>query len=482
MLDLAPVSYAIGLVVAGLGAAMALPLLAEMLADGAASGDFLISGCMAVAFGALLAIPFHGQRSARLSVRQALVLIAALWVAVPVFGAVPLYVASNGLSVTDAVFEAMSGFTTTGSTVLSNLEAQPPGILLWRGLLQWLGGIAVVVVAMLFLPRIGVGGMALFRSSLGEGSDHVQPRVRRVLLLTCLVYGILSVSCALLYIRFDLPPLEAAILAMTTVATGGFGTRDSSFAAYPAAVEYAAILFMLLASLPFLRYVQMLEGRLRPMHRDSQVRSFLWIVLLACASLAAWLAAASDLTLEAAVRKSLFNGVSILTGTGFASAAYDEWGGFAVGLFLLIGLVGGCAGSTTCSVKVFRYQVLFASLSAQLQRVRSPRGVFIPRYEGNAVPDDVTSSVAGFLFLFFSTLLVLTILLSMAGLDLLTATSGAVAALANIGPGLGPVIGPTGNYASLPDAAKWLLIAGMFLGRLEILGFLVMIQLSFWRD
>ena len=480
MLDLAPVSYAIGLVVAGLGTVMAIPALVEFLEGSAAAGDFLYCSAVSIAFGALFAIPFHGQRSARLSVRQTLILVAAIWIAVPVFGSLPFLAAEEGLSVTDAFFEAMSGFTTTGSTVLGDLEHRPTGILLWRGLLQWIGGIVVVMVAILFLPRIGVGGMALFRSSLGAGTDDVQPRIRSVFVLTCMAYGILSLLCALTYLSFD--PLEAFVLAMTTIATGGFGTRDSSFAEYPPAIEYAAILFMLLASLPFLRYVQILEGRLRPLLRDSQVKAFLLAAASASAMLAVWLVMTSEAGLEPAIRKSLFNGISILTGTGYASAGYDGWGGFAVTLFLLIGLIGGCAGSTTCSIKVFRFQVLLASLSAEIRRVRNPRGIYTPRYEREAIPQDVIASVSGFLFLFVASLITLTILLSMTGLDLLTAASGAATALANVGPGLGPIIGPEGNFASLPDASKWLLTFGMLLGRLEILGVLVLFQLSFWRN
>ena len=482
MLDLAPISYAIGLVVAVLGSIMAIPALVEFLEGTAAAADFLYCSAVSVAAGALFAIPFHGQRSARLSVRQALILVAALWIAVPVFGSLPFLVAIEGLSLTDAIFESMSGFTTTGSTILDNLEERSPGILLWRGLLQWIGGIAVVIVAILFLPRIGLGGMALFRSSLGAGTDNIQPRTRSVFMLTCLAYAILSVLCAATYLSFDLRPLEAIVLAMTTIATGGFGTRDASFAEYPPAIEYAAILFMLLASLPFLRYVQFLEGRFRPILRDSQIRTFLLTAATVVLMLVLWLLSTSEAGFEEVLRKSLFNGVSILTGTGYASAGYDNWGGFAVTLFLLAGLIGGCAGSTTCSIKVFRFQVLVASLSAELRRIRNPLGVYTPRYERQAIPPAVISSVSGFFFLFAASLITLTVLLSMTGLDLLTAASGAATALANVGPGLGPDIGPEGNFSSLPDAAKWLLTFGMLLGRLEILGVLVLFQLSFWRD
>ena len=481
MLDLAPVSYVLGLLVAGLGAIMAIPALVEFLAGSPAAGNFLYCGAISIAFGAIFAIPFHGKRSARLSLRQTLVLIAAIWIVLPLFGSLPFLVAEAGLSVTDAFFEAMSGFTTTGSTVLDQLEHRPAGILLWRGLLQWIGGIAVVVVAILFLPRIGVGGMALFRTA-PAGARAVQLRVRSVFRLTCFAYGILSLLCALTYLSFGLPPLDALVLAMTTIATGGFATRDSSFADYPPAIEYAAVVFMLLASLPFLRHVQLLEGRLRPLLRDSQVKTFLCTAAAASAMLAFWLLAHSDTGWETAIRKSLFNGVSILTGTGYASAGYDGWGGFAVALFLLIGLIGGCAGSTTCSIKIFRFQVLLASLAAEIRRLRNPRGIYTPRYEGGTIPPDVIASVSGFLFLFAASLVTLTILLSMTGLDLLTAASGAATALANVGPGLGPVIGPEGNFAPLPDAAKWLLSFGMLLGRLEILGVLVLFQLSFWRN
>jgi trk system potassium uptake protein TrkH len=268
---------------------------------------------------------------------------------------------------------------------------------------------------------------------------------------------------------------------MTTIATGGFSTHDASFGAFGAGAEYIAVTFMLLASLPFVRYVQLLNGGIMPLLSDSQVCAFFGTTVVTVGLLSIWLLTAQDWALEPALRKALFNGVSILTGTGYASADYMLWGAFPVTLLFLVGLIGGCAGSTCCSIKIFRFQLLAAAVVAQVRQIVSPRAIFTPRYEGRPVSEDVISSVMAFFVLFVVTVAVVAILLGLMGLDTITAVSGAVTAVANIGPGLGPEIGPSGTFAGLPDGAKWILAMAMLVGRLELMSVYVLFTIRFWR-
>lgn len=483
MRDLSPIGYVLGLLIVALGVMMLIPAGFQFLFAPGGWQPFLLATGMTIALGLFLVIACLHRKPEHFTVRQSVLLVVLVWLVIPGLGSLPLVFSAQPLSVTDAVFESMSGFTTTGSTVLSGLEEMDRGILLWRGLLQWIGGIAVVVLAVAFLPRFGVGGMQLFRTTMSQQSGDRLIQLRSIFVGTCSIYIVLTASCALTYVQFGMSPFEAAVHAMTTIATGGFATRDDSFAGYSAAIEYSAVLFMLLASFPFLCYMQLMNRRIRPLLTDSQIRGFLAVAFTIVVALVLWRTATAEVTsIETVIRKALFNGVSILTGTGYVSADYDQWGGFALAVFFLIGLIGGCAGSTTCSVKIFRYQVLASALFSQFRRIEGPHRVSVPLYQGRPIDPEIIASVIGFLFLFVTALVVFTILLSLTGLNLETAASGAATALANVGPGLGEVIGPTKNFASLNDPAKWLLTAAMLFGRLELLTVLVLFQLSFWRD
>ena len=378
-------------------------------------------------------------------------------------------------------FEAMSGLTTTGSTVLSDLQNLPRGILLWRAMLQWFGGIGVVVVAMVFLPALRVGGMQIFRTEGFDTFGKILPRAAQIARSIANIYLILTGFCFLSYILVGLSGFDAIVHAMTTIATGGFSNYDSSFATLGASVEYVAILFMLLAALPFVRYVQLMAGSSDPLYRDPQIRGFLIIVATIVVILSLWQYLFNANQIELALRKAAFNAISIMTGTGYASADYMLWGAFPITLLLFIGLIGGCAGSTSCSIKVFRFQLLFASVQTQIRRLHNPNGIFQPRYGETTVAQDVIASVMAFFMFFMVTLAVVAMALGLTGLDFLTSLSGAIAALANIGPGLGAQIGPAGNYAGLNDVAKWILAITMLIGRLELLAVFVLLTPSFWR-
>ncbi|WP_421701312.1 TrkH family potassium uptake protein [Aliiroseovarius sp.] len=480
MLDLRPVGYVIGLLVAVLGATMLIPMGIDLVVGSPDWIVFLQSAVITMLVGGSVALATSNGVGQGLTIQQTFILTTGVWVALPLFGALPFVLGDVDARGVDAFFEAMSGLTTTGATVLSGLDTLPEGLLFWRGLLQWFGGIGIIVVAMVFLPELRIGGMQIFRSEGFDTFGKILPRATEISSRISVIYFSLTVVCAVVYYALGMSAFDAATHAMTTIATGGYANYDSSFGAFGAGPEYAAVAFMLLAALPFVRYVQLVAGTARPLLNDPQVRVFFGTAVVLVLLLSSW-QFLFDAIEEEVFRKVLFNVTSILTGTGYASTDYMHWGSFPVVMFFFIGLIGGCAGSTACSIKIFRYQLLFASIKAQIQSIHSPHGVFTPRYAGRRVGEDVLSSVMGFFVLFVVSLGLISVLLGMTGLDFITSVSGAAAALANIGPGLGSEIGPAGNYAGLNDTAKWILIAAMLIGRLELLVVYVLFTLKFWR-
>jgi len=482
MIDLRPVGYVIGLLVATLGLTMLPSFAADLIAGNGHWPVFLESAIITTLIGTLVAMACANGVTAGLTVRQTFLLTSTIWITLPLFGAIPFIIGATNCDFTDAYFEAMSGLTTTGSTVLGGLEALPEGIKLWRGTLQWLGGIGIIVVAMVFLPELRVGGMQIFRSESFETMGKILPRAAQIASRISVIYVGLTVACALTYNALGMPSFDAVVHAMTTLSTGGMANTDSSFGIYGAGIHYVGAFFMFSAALPFVRYVQLLGGSAKPLLRDSQVRTFFWIIMVCVLMITAWVWGREGQVTEIAFREALFNVVSIISGTGYASADYMAWGTFPVVMFFFIGLIGGCAGSTACSIKVFRYQLLFASLKAQIRQIHSPHGVFIPRYEGRPVGQDVLNSVMAMFVLYILLVGIFSVLLGLTGLDFITSVSGAATALANVGPGLGPQIGPAGNFVGLNDTAKWLLAAAMWIGRLEIMVVLVIMTRRFWRE
>lgn len=482
MLDLRPVGYVIGILLVAFGAAMALPALADLMADSPNWRAFGVAGSVTVFVGAALWLACRSERLEGLTIRQTFLLTVLIWVVTPGFGSLPFMFGAPQARTVDAFFEAMSGVTTTGATVFSGLDHMPPGVLLWRAMLQWFGGLGIIVVALAFLPALRVGGMQLFKSEAFDTFGKILPRATEIAASLSWLYVGLTLACTVAYSAFGMSEFDALCHALTTIATGGFANYDASFGAFSPGAEYAASLFMVLASLPLVRLVQLVAGSYRPLLGDPQVGAFLGITVAIVGSLVAWRLLAGHTDVEAVIRRSLFNGISILTGTGYASENYEAWGSFAVVLLFIAGLIGGCAGSATCAVKVFRFQVLVAAIVGQVRAIHSPSGVFPPRYGGRPIEDGVISSVMTFFYMFGLTLGVVTVALSMMGIDKTTAISGAASALANIGPGFGPIIGPAGNFAPLPDAAKWLLSATMLLGRLELISVFVLFTAAFWRN
>ena len=481
MVDFRPIGYVIGLLVAALGVSMLIPMFVDLAQDNDHAGTFLEVALITLLIGGLMALASSNSVAGGMNLQQIFLLTTGVWVVLPFFGALPFMWGDLGAGFTDAYFEAMSGLTTTGSTVFSGLEALPSGLLVWRSMLQWFGGIGIIVVAMAFLPELRVGGMQIFRSEGFDTDGKVLPRAAEIASRISIIYLVLTLACAVAYLVAGMPLFEAANHAMTTIATGGFSTRDQSFGSFQGAPEYVAVVFMILASLPFVRYVQILAGSSKPLLRDSQVRAFLAALLTIVALVAIHRLLTQGTAAHSALREALFNITSIMTGTGYASADYQLWGAFPVTMFFLVGLIGGCAGSTSCSVKVFRYQILLKAVANQIRRIQSPHGVYQLKYAGRRLSEDVLSSVMVFLTMFLVTLGVVAVLLSATGLDLVTSVSGAATAIANVGPGLGTMIGPEGNFADLSVAAKWILLSAMLVGRLELLVVFVLFTSRFWR-
>jgi trk system potassium uptake protein len=477
-----PVFLILGILIAGLGTAMLVPMAADALLgnetwEAFAAGAFL---CTTLGLGVWSASRGTGTL---LTARQAVIMTVGAWVGLSSFAALPLYWSGIAPTYTDAFFEAISGITTTGSTVLAGLDDMPLGILLWRSMLQWIGGIGIIVMALAILPMLHVGGMQLFKTEAKDMPDKILPRAREIAGNLTLVYVGMTVVCAIFYMAAGMDGADAIMHAMTTLATGGYSSHDASFGYFDsAAIETVSIVFMLLASLPFYLYVQAVRGQVRPFFRDTQVWAFL--LLMATVIVVLW----SDVWFVGldpglmGLRQVAFNTVSIVTTTGYASLDYEMWGPFATGYFFVLIFLGGCSASTTGGIKTFRFQVLFQELRQQVNQLIWPHGTFVRKFNRRPLPESVVSNVLAFLFLYIGSVFVIAILLSLTGLDTLTAFSGAATAVSNVGPGLGPTIGPVGNFASLTDFAKWLLAFGMLLGRLELFTVLVLFVPAFWRS
>lgn len=479
-----PVLHLTGRMLLALAAAMLLPAAIDLVTGDSDWKAFLIGSIVTFVCGAGLTRMTRCRLSEGLTLRQAFLLTPVSWTTIALFGAVPLYISDYSQlrdSFTNAFFESMSGLTTTGATVIVGLDAAPQGILLWRALLQWLGGIGIIGVAIAILPALGVGGMQLFRTESSDRSEKVMPRVREIATGIALIYVALTVACGLAYWAVAMTPFDALAHALTTVSTAGFSTSDISMARWDsAALHWIATLFMLSGAVPFVLYLRLTQGQ-RDALRDSQVWFLIGVLAVVIIAVAAWLTLAGGHDAVDALRLAAFNVVSVVTTTGYATADYTLWGNLMIGLFFGLMFVGGCTGSTSGGMKIFRFQVMIRMLQSQFLRLLYPRGVFPRVYAGRLLPDDVIGSVVVFFSLYFICYSALTIALMAFDLDFLTSASAAVAALSNVGPGLGPIIGPAGNFATLPDASKWLLSFGMLLGRLELFTVLILFFPQFWR-
>lgn len=482
MIDLRPIAAILGVLLAVLGTTMMIPALVDLIAG---ERDFLVYAASAVitAFvGLSLWLAGRSGEVERLNIRQAFVLTAASWVLLSAFAAVPFMWAETDLSFTDAYFEAMSGLTTTGATVISGLDDRPPGVLIWRAFLHWYGGIGIIVMAMALLPMLRIGGMQLFRAESSDKSEKVLPRAAQMAKGILGSYLLLTFACALTYAFLGMSVFDAVAHAMATISTGGFSTHDASLGFFKSpAIDYAAILFMISGSLPFVLYVRVLAGDFSRLFANAEVRLFFALVAVFTLISTFQQVSAGIAVGETALRQALFTVVSLMSTTGFVAVDYTNWGPPSDALFFVVLFLGACTGSTAGGMKTFRIAILGSALVQHLKRIIYPNGVFPVRYGGKPIGDDVVASVLGFAFLYLASFLVIGIAINILGFDLITSFSASITALANAGPGLGPVVGPAMNFTGLPDSVIWLLSFAMLLGRLELFTVLVLILPSFWR-
>ena len=482
MLDLRPVFFVIGLMIAALGIAMFAPMGVDLAYNDRSWRAFGISGILTTLLGAALALATYTPKP-NLRSRGAFLLTVLSWVALSGFAAFPFMLDPMNLTLTDAMFEATSGITTTGSTILTGLDDMPKGVLLWRAILQWIGGIGIIVTAMAILPMLKVGGMQLFRLESSDMGEKILPRAASLAAGIGGIYVALTLLCMFGYTATGMNGFDAAAHAMTTLATGGYSTSDASMGGFADnGADLVCIAFMLAGAMPFGIYLLLVtRGDWRAPFMDSQVRGFVATIFILIAMMSIYLWLSSEMAQSRALRQSAFNVVSIVTGTGYATTDYNAWGPFAMAAFFLFMFIGGCAGSTACSIKIFRYQVAFEALRGYLFKMPRQNTVVPLRYGGKPLPEAVVYSVMSYFFLFFMTFAAIAIILTLIGIDPITAWSGAGSAVANVGPGLGDIIGPAGTYEALSNQAKWVLLIAMIIGRLEIVTALVILTPAFWR-
>jgi trk system potassium uptake protein TrkH len=479
--ELRPVLFVIGVLCVTTGPLLMFCALVDLASDHPDWQIFVLSAVLSVGFGMLLSTATW-SRSFRLTLRQGFLLTVLSWVVMSIIGALPLYFSSLPISLAGAYFEAVSGFTTTGSTVIVGLDGLPPGLLLWRGLMQWVGGLGVIALGIILLPFLRISGMQLFRMESSDVSEKATARIVVLIRQITLLYVTVTAVGMFALLALGLTPLDAATHAMTAISTGGFSTHDMSVAFFQSrSVEAVLCVMMLIGGITFPLLVLVFHGRPGALLRDEQSRAYIVIVVVAALLIAAWRVAATGTEVEDAVWPAFFNVVSVITTTGFASADYIAWGSFPETMFLLITMIGGCTGSTSGGIKIYRILILAKAVRNQVLTRLQPHRVIRITYNDRLVDDDVVRSVSTFVWSFLLALAVLTAAVSAAGVDTLSAVSGVAQALANVGPGVGPVVGPAGNFSTMPESALWVLSAAMLLGRLEVIVVLVVLSPVFWR-
>ena len=460
---------------------MVIPIIIQVIYNQLDS-SFIGAGIITIIFGVLFFLS-NLNHDRKLNLQQAFLLTSLSWISIAIFGSLPFIFSSLELSITDALFESMSGITTTGSTIITNLNDSPKAILFWRAILQWLGGIGIIVMAITLMPIMNVGGMQLFKISTSDKSEKILPKSKEISIRLILIYSGLTFLCAIFYKIFGMNFFDSLTHSMTTIATGGFSNYNESIGYFNSpTIEITSIIFIILGSIPFIAYIKFLSGDKKIFISDSQIKSFIKIIIISILILFFYLVLQNKNFEEISLRAISFNVVSILTGTGYVTKEFDNWGSFPLIFFLILMFIGGCAGSTTCGIKIFRVQILYLFLINQLKKIIYPRGIFIIKYDNNSVDEKFMASIISFIYLYIIIFFVITALLSLSGLDFITSISGAATSISNVGPGLGTTIGPNGSFSLLPDFAKWVLSIGMILGRLELFAILVLFIPSFWRN
>ena len=476
------VFFAIGVLLITLGTFMLIPFFVQFIYD-ERNGTFLSSASITIFIGILLVLT-NLEENKKLNLQQAFLLTTLSWLSIAIFGCIPFLLSNLNLSVVDAFFESMSGITTTGSTVITNLDNAPKGILIWRAILQWLGGIGVIVMAITVLPLLNVGGMQLFRMESSDTTEKILPRAREVTIIISIIYLTLTFTCGIAYWLVGMNIFDSIAHSMTTIATGGFSTYSSSIGYFQnPKIEIIAIIFIVLGSIPFIAYLKFVKGDQKIFFKDVQIKGLIYIFIVSILLMLLYLLLSNkEYSFAENLRISTFNVVSILSGTGYVTSDFSLWGKFPLIFFLFLMFIGGCAGSTTCGIKIFRFQILGLFILNQIKKLIYPHGIFPMKYNNEKISNPFIYSIMTFIFLYFFIFFILAALLSLNGLDFVTALSGSASAISNVGPGLGDVIGPNGNYSDLPNFSKLSLSLGMLLGRLELFAVLVLFFPSFWKN
>ena len=476
------VFFAIGVLLVILGAFMLIPFFVQFIYD--EKNSAFLSAASVTAFIGILLVLTNLEENKKLNLRQAFLLTTLSWLSIAIFGCIPFLLSELNLSFVDAFFESMSGITTTGSTIITNLDNAPKSFLIWRAILQWLGGIGVIVMAITILPLLNIGGMQLFRMESSDTTEKILPRTREVTLIISLIYLTLTFACGIAYWLVGMNIFDSIAHSMTTIATGGFSTYSSSIGHFQnPKIEIIAIIFIVLGSIPFIAYLKFVKGDKKIFLKDNQIKGLIYILTISILLMFLYLMMDNkEYSFSENLRISTFNVVSVLSGTGYVTADFSSWGKFPLIFFLFLMFIGGCAGSTTCGIKIFRFQILGRFIINQIKKLIYPHGVFVMKYNNEKISNTFIYSIITFIFLYFFIFFILAAFLSLNGLDFITALSGSASAISNVGPGLGDVIGPNGNFSDLPNFSKLSLSLGMLLGRLELFAVLVLFFPSFWKN
>jgi trk system potassium uptake protein len=481
MVDLRPVAYVIGRILIVLAILMLAPAIIDWRAGLENGTAFLASAAITGVVGGALTLATGNALGRSLDTRQAYLLTAGIWFLVPFFGAIPFFIGAPGLNANNAYFEAVSGITTTGATVIVGLDNLPAGMNLWRGMLNWLGGLGIAFVAMIFLPLMRVGGMQFFRTEGFDTFGKALPRATDIARQLLLVYCSLTFIIIVVYAVIGMTALDAVVHGFATVATGGFSPADINFSKYPGAGEYFGALFMVLSALPYIRFVQLLNGSPRPLWQDLQVRAFLHWLLAAVLAVTAWRVLTAGAEVEPTFREALFNLTSVMTGTGFFSGTFGGWGGFSMVVAFVVGLIGGCSGSSSGALTVFRVQIAASFLGREIRRISNPSAVDPVKYDGRTVSEDVLNAVVMFVSGYIVIIGILSAAMTLTGVDIVSAMFGVWQAMGNIGYGFGPLMVPTGTFVDYPPTAIAIMSLAMILGRLGLVALLLLLLPAFWR-
>tara|TARA_Y100000741_G_scaffold209995_2_gene159892 strand:- start:567 stop:2015 length:1449 start_codon:yes stop_codon:yes gene_type:complete len=475
------VFFILGILQIILGIFMIFPIIIQIIYN-EFDGTFVSSGLITILTGTLFLLSNLDQNK-KINLQQAFLLTALSWISIALFGSLPLIFSSLKLSFIDAFFESMSGITTTGSTVINDLINTPKSILFWRAILQWLGGIGIVVMAITLMPLMNIGGMQLFKIDSSDTSEKILPKTRQIALNIFSIYLFLTIICSISYFFAGMNLFDSITHSMTTIATGGFSNYNESLGYFRNPyIEIIAMIFILAGSIPFIAYLKFLSGNKKVFFTDIQIIGLLKICFFSILIMFVYLVLNSDTNNYLNnLRISAFNVISILSGTGYVTSNFDLWGEFSLVFFLILMFIGGCAGSTACGIKIFRIQILLLFIKNQIKKIIYPRGIFPISYNKEKISDKFISSIISFIFLYFLIFFIISILLSFSGLNFITSISAAATSISNVGPGLGEIIGPNGSFKDLSYFSKWILCFGMLLGRLEIFALLVLFFPNFWE-